>query len=89
MPVPGPALCHPQNEDNIFKKYLSGVLIVVLSLALSTTADAQSEKIGYNGPVVGPILGAAAAVAVVTIVVIHYSKKRTIMCRVNAGCLSG
>ncbi len=68
------------------KKYLSGVLMVVLSVAVATTADAQSGKIGYNGPVVGPIVGAAAAVVVVTLVVIHYSKKRSITgCVASAG----
>ncbi len=41
-------------------------------------------KIGYGGPVVGPIVGAIAAVAVVTVMVIHYSKKTAITGCVNS-----
>lgn len=61
-----------------------GVLIIALSVALAGPANAQGEgEIGYSGPVVGPIVGAIAAVAVVTVVVIHYSKKTAI-----AGCVN-
>ncbi len=65
-------------------KYLSVVLIIALILALAPPSNAQgSGKIGYNGPVVGPILGGAAAVAVVIILAVHYSKKRSI-----TGCVA-
>jgi hypothetical protein len=64
-------------------KYISGVLIIALSLALATPMAAQSGKIGYNGPVVAPIVGAAAGVAFLIVVVVHYSKKRSI-----TGCVA-
>jgi hypothetical protein len=65
-------------------RYISGVLIIALGLALTTPVAAQSGKIGYSGPVVGPIVGAAAAVAILIIVAVHYSKKRSITWRVAA-----
>jgi hypothetical protein len=65
-------------------RYISGVLIIALGLALTTPVAAQSGKIGYSGPVVGPIVGAAAAVAILIIVAVHYSKKRSITGRVAA-----
>jgi hypothetical protein len=64
-------------------KYISGFLVIALSLALTTPLAAQSEKIGYSGPVVGPIVGAAAGVAILIIVAVHYSKKRSI-----TGCVA-
>jgi hypothetical protein len=65
-------------------RYISGVLITALGLALTTPVAAQSGKIGYSGPVVGPVVGAAAAVAILIIVAVHYSKKRSITGRVAA-----
>ena len=60
-------------------KYLSVVLIIALSFVLCTPAEAQnSGKIVSNGTIVGVIVGGVATVAVVAIVAIHYSKKRTI-----------
>ena len=64
-------------------KYISGVLIIALGLALPTPMAAQSGKIGYNGPVVGPIVGAAAGVVILIVVAVHYSKKRAI-----TGCMA-
>src|SRR5450432_197735 len=62
--------------------YLSGVFLIILGVALPRPAEAQLGKIGPIGPAAGPIIGAivgtAAAVVVATVVVIHYSKKRTI-----------
>ena len=62
--------------------YLSGVLPIILGVALPRPAEAQLGKIGPIGPAAGPIIGAivgtAAAAVVATVVVIHYSKKRTI-----------
>ncbi len=58
-----------------------GVLIVVLGLALAKPAEAQfiNGQIGPSaGPIVAGIVGTAAALAVVTVLVIHYSKKRAI-----------
>ena len=55
-----------------------GVLIVARSVALSPSAEAQ-DKIVSNGTIVGVIVGAVAAVAIVAYVVIHEStKKRSI-----------
>jgi hypothetical protein len=64
-------------------KYFSGVLIIALSFVLCMPAGASQPGPGYNGPVVAPIVGALAAVAVVIIVAIHYSKKRSI-----TGCVA-
>ena len=71
----------------MISKYLwCGVLIVALSGALPTSAEAQtgSSKIVSNGTIVGVIVGVVAAVVVVTYFVIHESsKKRTI-----TGCVT-
>ena len=78
-----------QAEDDVTSKYLwCGVLIVALSVALSTSAEAQtgSGKIVSNGTIVGVILGVVAAVVVVAYLVIHESsKKRTITGCVTSG----
>ena len=60
-------------------KYLSAVLIIVLSFVLCMPAEAQSspDKIVGTGIIV-VIVGVVAAVVVVAIVAVHYSKKRTI-----------
>lgn len=58
---------------------LSRVLIIALSFVLCVPAEAQNTgKIVSNGTIVGAIVGIVAAVAVIAIVTIHYSKKRTI-----------
>ena len=61
-------------------KYLSGVLVITLSFVLCMPAEADSGTIGGvgTGTIVGVIVGVVAGVAVVAIVAIHYSKKRTI-----------
>jgi hypothetical protein len=62
----------------------SGVLIVVLCVALAAPARAQSGgKIESNGKIAGVIVAIVASVVVVTFVAIHYSRKRTI-----TGCVS-
>jgi hypothetical protein len=63
------------------------VLIAVLSVALATPAHAQSTHIGPStGTIVGAIVGVAAALVIVTVVVIHQSsKKRKITGCVNSG----
>jgi hypothetical protein len=66
-------------------RYMAGVLIITLGLALTTPVAAQSGKIGYSGPILGPIVGAGAAVALLIIVAVHYSKKRSITGCVAAG----
>lgn len=64
-------------------KYLSGVLIIALSLALVTPSRADTLKKDGDEIVAG-IAGVAAAIAVVgTILVIHYSKKHSI-----TGCMA-
>jgi hypothetical protein len=57
-----------------------GVLIVVLGLALAKPAEAQfTGQVGPSGgPIVAGIVVTAAALIVVTVLVIHYSKKRAI-----------
>src|ERR1039458_3680498 len=66
-------------------KYLSAVLIIALSFVLCMPAKAQGSAgggLGQIGPstgtIVGAVVGVVAGVAVVAIVAIHYSKKRTI-----------
>jgi hypothetical protein len=69
----------------MISKCLSGVLIVALTFALYMPADAQSSgKIVSNGTIAGAIVGVVAGVVVITIVTIHYSKKRTITGCVNS-----
>lgn len=69
------------------KSLWRGVLIVVLCAALATPARAQTGgKIVSNGTIAGVIVGVAAAVAVVIILAVHYSKKRAITgCVTSAG----
>jgi hypothetical protein len=58
-----------------------GVLMIALGVALAQPAEAQfiNGQIGPSaGPIVAGIVGTAAAVVVVTVLVIHYSKKRAI-----------
>lgn len=76
-----------QAEDNVTSKYFwCGVLIVALSLALSTSAQAQSGggKIVSNGTIAGVIVGVVAAVVIVAYVVIHESSKK----RSITGCVT-
>jgi hypothetical protein len=79
---------HYQQEDSVTQKsFLRGVLVVALCVVLAAPARAQSGgKIGYGGPVVGPIVAVAVALVVVIVVVVHEStKKRTITGCVNSG----
>jgi|SRR5271156_257887 len=70
----------------ISKYACCGVLIVALSGALAVPAKAQGFPQGFPsgpigpsaGPIVAGIVGTAAALVVVTVLVIHYSKKRAI-----------
>jgi hypothetical protein len=75
-------------------KFLSGILIIALSVAISIPAEAQRPAIGpapptkpiiSTGTIVGVIAAAAAVVVVSTILVMHYSKKRSITGCVAAG----
>ncbi len=67
-------------------KVLSAVLIAALTFALSIPVEAQnSGKIVSNGAIAAVIVGVVAGVAVVAIIAIHYSKKRTITGCVNPG----
>lgn len=67
-------------------KVLSAVLIAALTFALSIPVEAQnSGKIVSNGTIAAVIVGVVAGVAVVAIIAIHYSKKRTITGCVNPG----
>jgi F0F1-type ATP synthase alpha subunit len=74
----------------VTSKYVwCGVLIVALSVALSSSAEAQTggKKIVSNGTIAGVLIGAAAVVGIVAYVVIHEStKKRSITgCVIPAG----
>ena len=70
----------------MISKYLSGVLTITLSFVLCIPAEAQnSDKIVSNGTIAGVVVGVVAGVAVIAIVAIHYSKKRTITGCVNSG----
>jgi hypothetical protein len=73
--------------DRISKYFWCGVMIVGLSPALAMPANAQLAGIGASGNAIFWVGGAVVAVtvAVVTVVVIHYSKKRTITGCVNPG----
>jgi hypothetical protein len=75
-------------------KFLSGILVIALSVAISMPAEAQRPAIGPappgkpiigTGTIVGVIAAAAAFVVVSTILVIHYSKKRSVTGCVAAG----
>lgn len=75
-------------------KFLSGIVILVLSIPISIPAEAQRPAIGpapptkpiiSTGTIVGVIAAAAAFVVVSTVLVIHYSKKRSITGCVAAG----
>lgn len=63
-------------------KCFSAVLIIALSFVLCVPAEAQTSSgtIGGvgTGTIVGVIVGVVAGLAVIAIVAIHYSKKRTI-----------
>jgi hypothetical protein len=62
-----------------------GFLIVVLTLVLAAPARADKlQTIGRNIEI-GIVAVASALVVVVTVVIIHYSKKRTITGCVNSG----
>lgn len=61
-------------------RFLARFLVFALSFILCAPAKADSGKIGGvgTGTIVGVIVGVVAAVAVIAIVAIHYSRKRTI-----------
>jgi hypothetical protein len=65
-------------------KDVSGVLIIALGVALSTPAQADSLKTTGEHIVIGIVAVTAAVAVVVTVVVIHYSKKRAITGCVNS-----
>jgi hypothetical protein len=67
-------------------KVLSAVLIIALTVVLCMPVEAQnSGKIVSNGTIAGVIVGVVAGVAVIAIVAIHYSKKRSITGCVTSG----
>jgi hypothetical protein len=81
---------HSKKESNMKARFLSAILVVALSLGLSTPAQSQKPAIGPGGkPIishtqVAGIFAIVAGIAVVgTILVIHYSKKRSI-----TGCVT-
>jgi hypothetical protein len=62
-----------------------GFLVVVLTLVLAVPSRADKlETIGHNIEI-GIVAVTAAIAVVVTVVIIHYSKKRTITGCVNSG----
>ena len=75
-----------KKENNVPLKVPSAVLIIALSVVLCIPAEAQnSGKIVSNGTIAGVIVGVIAAVAVVAIVAIHYSRKRALTGCVHSG----
>jgi hypothetical protein len=66
-------------------KTASGVLIIALGVAFSTPARADSLKTTGEHIVIGIVAVTAAVAVVVTVVAIHYSKKRAITGCVNSG----
>lgn len=67
---------HPSHkEGSMISRYLPGALIVVLGLAFASPAEAQMgriiESVGYSGSIWFQIAWAAAALSVLTIIVIH------------------
>lgn len=58
------------------------VLIVTLSVVFVTPARANSSETGAKEVVIGIAAGAAAVGVIATMLIIHYSKKRTI-----TGCI--
>jgi hypothetical protein len=75
----------------LISKYICCVVLMIglcANLAASTKDQGTGSTfshIGYNGPVVGPIVGALAGVVVIAVVVVYYSKKRAITGCVAAG----
>ncbi|MGA2359115.1 MAG: hypothetical protein ABSF66_08955 [Terriglobales bacterium] len=59
-------------------KYLSGVLVIALTMALATPARAKSMQTTGDEIVAGIVAVAAVVVVVVVVVAIHYSKKRAV-----------
>src|SRR5271169_184440 len=69
---------HSYKEDSMTSRYLwRGFLTVALCLVLAAPARADSLKTAGDEILIG-IVVVAAAVVVGTVLIIHYSKKRTI-----------
>jgi len=64
-------------------KYVSLVLIIALSLALATPARADKLKTDSDEIVIGIVAIAAALTVAITVLAVHYSKKRSI-----TGCVA-
>jgi hypothetical protein len=66
-------------------KYVSGVLILALAVALAPYARADTIKTDSHEIVAGIVAVAAAVTIIVIVVAVHYSKKRTITGCVGSG----
>ena len=66
-------------------KYVSGILIIALVLALSTPARADNLSTLGEHILIGIVAAAAAVGVVATVLILHYSKKRAITGCVNSG----
>ena len=74
-----------KQEDSVTQKFLwRGVLIAALCVALATPAAAQYGKIVNPGPIIAGIVAVTAALVVITIVVVHESRKK----RGITGCVT-
>jgi hypothetical protein len=74
-----------EEENSMASKVLSALLTIALTFVLCIPLEAQNAgKIVSNGTIAGVIVGVVAGVAVLAIVAIHYSKKRTITGCVNS-----
>jgi hypothetical protein len=75
----------------LITKHIACIVLMIglcANLLASTNdqgAGSTFSHIGYDGPVVGPIMGALAGVVAIALVVVYYSKKRAITGCVAAG----
>jgi hypothetical protein len=76
---------HIKGEHMPQNSFWRAVLIVVLGLAIATPAKADSLSDAGRNIVIGIVAVTAAVAVVVTVLVIHYSKKRTITGCVKSG----
>jgi hypothetical protein len=73
---------------------LSGILIIALSLVFCMPMEAQTPELCCSGPskpivstkaIVGVLVGAIVVGVVITVLIVHYSKKRAVTGCVSAG----
>src|SRR5271167_258707 len=70
-------------ENRMTSKYISVLLIIALSLVLATPARADKLGTGGDEIVIGIVAITAVVAVVITVLAVHYSKKRSI-----TGCVA-